>query len=137
MFSAATCMNTGSRSRACLGQISRQRIQVRRTGRTGFVDGHQVEYVEGGITRISVLNDAVKKMLRTLAKYERDNTEFLIGIVTFGEDTRLILPLSPASDVRFADLQAAGETPLAKALEITQNIIEDKSQIDSNKRQPK
>ena len=110
--------------------------EVRRTGKTGFVDGNQVEYVEGGITRISVLNSAVKKMLRTLAKYERDNTEFLIGIVTFGENTRLALQLSPASDDRFTDLQAAGETPLAKALEITQNIIEDKSQVPSRSYKP-
>lgn len=109
---------------------------VQRTGRTDVVDGKQVEYVEGGITRIAVLNEAVKKMLRTLAKYERDNTEFLIGIVTFGEDTRLVLPLSPASDVRFADLQARGSTPLAKALEITKKIIEDKTQVPSRAYRP-
>ena len=110
--------------------------EVRRTGRTGFVDGNQVEYVEGGITRISVLNEAVKKMLHTLAKYERDATEFLVGIVTFGADTRLILPLSPAGDVRFSDLQADGETPLAKALEITKGIIEDKTQVPSRSYRP-
>ena len=28
IFSAAACMKTGSRSRACLGQMSRQRIQL-------------------------------------------------------------------------------------------------------------
>lgn len=110
--------------------------EVRRTGRTDFVDGNQVEYVEGGITRISVLNEAFKKMLHTLAKYERDATEFLVGIVTFGADTRLLLPLSPAGDVRFTDLQADGETPLAKALEITKKIIEDKAQVPSRSYRP-
>lgn len=110
--------------------------EVRRTGQTGFVDGNQVEFVEGGITRISVLNVAVKKMLHTLAKYERDATEFLIGIVTFGADTRLLLPLSPAGDVRFTDLEADGETPLAKALEITKKIIEDKGQVPSRSFRP-
>jgi uncharacterized protein YegL len=110
--------------------------EVRRTGQTGFVDGNQVEFVEGGITRISVLNEAVKKMLHTLAKYERDATEFLIGIVTFGADTRLLLPLSPAGDVRFTDLEADGETPLAKALEITKKIIEDKGQVPSRSFRP-
>lgn len=110
--------------------------EVRRTGRFGFEDGHKVEYVEGGITRISVLNDAVKKMLRTLAMYERDATEFLVGIITFGADTRLILPLSPAGDVRFSDLQANGETPLGKALDLARQVIEDKEQVPSRAYRP-
>lgn len=110
--------------------------EVRRTGRTDIVDGHSVEYVEGGITRISVLNDAVKKMLKTLAKYERDTTEFLVSIITFGEDTRLVLPPSPASDVRFTDLQASGNTPLDKALDITKTLVEDRSQIPSRSYRP-
>ena len=110
--------------------------EVRRTGQIDIVDGKRVEYVEGGITRISVLNDAVKKMLRTLAKYEREATEFLVGIITFGADTRLILPLSPASDVRFTDLQASGDTPLGKALDIAKQIIEDKGQVPSRAYKP-
>lgn len=109
---------------------------VHPTGRTGFVDGHEVEFVEGGITRISVLNDAVKKMLRTLSKYERDATEFLVSIVTFGEETHLLVPPSPASDVRFSDLQAAGNTPLDLGLKIAKELIEDKAQIPSRSYRP-
>ena len=109
---------------------------VRRTGKTDTIDGQEVEYVEGGITRISVLNDAVKKMLQTLSKYERDATEFLVAVITFGEDTRLALPPSPASDVRFDDLQANGNTPLGKALDIAKNLIEDKNQIPSRSYRP-
>ena len=105
--------------------------EVRRTGRTGVVDGQNVEFVEGGITRISVLNDSVRKMLKTLAKYERDNTEFLVAIITFGEDVRLVLPPSPAADVRFTDLNANGNTPLGNALAIAKNLIEDRAQIPS------
>ncbi len=110
--------------------------EVRRTGQTGFVDGKQVEYVEGGITRISILNDSVKKMLRTLAKYEREATEFLVAIITFGADTRLVLPPSPAGDIRFADLQARGNTPLDKALDIAKQLIEDRNQIPGRSYRP-
>ena len=111
--------------------------EVRRTGRTGVVDGQNVEFVEGGITRISVLNDAVRKMLRTLSKYEREATEFLVAILTFGEDTRLALAPSPAADVRFTDLNASGDTtPLGKALEIAKNLIEDRAQIPSRAYRP-
>ena len=110
---------------------------VRRTGRTGVVDGQNVEFVEGGITRISVLNDAVKKMLRTLSKYERESTEFLVALLTFGVDTRLVLSPSPAADVRFSDLEAGGDnTPLGKALEIAKSLIEDRAQIPSRAYRP-
>ena len=109
---------------------------VRHTGRYGVEDGNNVEYVEGGITRIDVLNESVRKMLRTLAKYERDATEFLVAIITFGADTRLVLPPSPAGDVRFVDLEANGNTPLDKALGIAKTLIEDKSQIPSRSYRP-
>lgn len=106
--------------------------EVRRTGNYGVVDGNNVEFVEGGITRISVLNDAVRKMIRTFAKYERDATEFLVSIITFGDDTRMILPPTAASDVRFVDLVAAGDiTPLGKALTIAKTLVEDRTQIPS------
>ena len=110
--------------------------EVRRTGQIDIVGGKRVEYVEGGITRISVLNEAVRKMLRTLAKYERDATEFLFSIITFGADTRLALSPSPAGDVRYADLVASGNTPLEKALGIAKKLIEDKSQIPSRSYRP-
>lgn len=111
--------------------------EVRRTGQYGFVDGNNVEFVEGGIMRISVLNDAVRKMLRTFAKYERDATEFLVSIITFGDDTRMVLPPTAASDVRFTDLAAAGDiTPLGKALGIAKTLIEDKTQIPSRAYRP-
>ena len=110
--------------------------EVEHTGQYGFEDGHQVEYVHNGTPRISVLNDAVRKMLHTFARYERDATEFLIAIITFGEDTRLALPPSPASEVRFTDLVPCGETPLGRALEIAKELIEDKTQIPSRAYRP-
>ena len=110
--------------------------EVRRTGKTGIEDGQKVEYVEGGISRIDALNDAVKRMLAAFTKYERDETEFLISIITFGAETRLVLPPSPASDVRFSNLIANGETPLDQALKIAKNMIEDKSQIPSRSYRP-
>ncbi|OQC13283.1 MAG: von Willebrand factor type A domain protein [Lentisphaerae bacterium ADurb.Bin082] len=109
---------------------------VRRTGRRGVDDGCTVEYVENGIARIDVLNKAVKKMVRTFAQYERNETEFLVAIITFGEDTRLVLPPSPASDVRFTNLEANGNTPLGEGLSIAKKLIEDKNQIPSRSYRP-
>lgn len=101
-----------------------------------FVDGNNVEFVEGGITRISVLNDAVRRMLRTLATYERENTEFLVSIITFGADTRLLMAPVPARDVSFTDLRASGETPLGPALAVAKKLVEDREQIPSRAYRP-
>ncbi len=110
--------------------------EVRRTGQIDIVDGRRVEYVEGGITRISVLNEAVRKMVRTFAKYERDATEFLVAIITFGADTRLALPPSPAGDVRYTDLEASGNTPLKEAIGIAKKLIDDRNIIPSRSYRP-
>lgn len=110
--------------------------EVRRTGRYDVVDGNNIEYVEGGITRMDILNKAVRKMLKTFAHYEREATEFLLSIVTFGADTRLVLPPTPASDVRFTDLQPAGETPLKDALLIAKRLVEDRAQIPGRAYRP-
>ena len=100
-----------------------------RTGEFAFEDGQAVEYVRGGTMRITVLNKCVKRMLDTLASFERDATEFLVAIITFGADTRVALKPIRASEARFTPLTPAGDTPLGKALEVAKTLIEDRSQI--------
>ena len=102
---------------------------VERTGEYGFEDGQRVEYVRGGTMRISVLNKCVKKMLETLANCERDATEFVVAIITFGADTRVWLKPTRASEARFLPLTPAGDTPLGKALDVAKTLIEDREQI--------
>ena len=109
---------------------------VRETGQTGYEDGRQVRYVEGGISRISVLNNCVRKMINTFSRFERDSTELLVSIITFGADTRMTVPPTSASNVRFNDLQANGNTPLGQALDIAKTLIEDKTQIPSRAYRP-
>lgn len=110
--------------------------EVTRTGRTDVIDGNIVEYVDGGITRISVLNNSVRKMLKTLSKYERESTEFLVSIITFGLDTRLVLPPSQVARIHFDDLKADGNTPLGKALDIAKDLIDDRARIPSRSYRP-
>ncbi len=106
------------------------------TGEFAIKDGKRVEYANGGTMRISILNKCVKKMLGTLANFERDGTEFLVSIITFGDDTRMALEPTPASDVRFTTLHASGNTPLGRALDIAKTLIEDKTQIPSRAYRP-
>ena len=107
-----------------------------RTGKTVFKDGENWDIVEGGITRIQLLNEAVRKMLITLAKEETMGTEFLVSIITFGSDTRLQLPPTKAGSVNWTDLTTGGETPLGSALVLAKDLIEDKVKTPSRAWRP-
>jgi uncharacterized protein YegL len=108
----------------------------KRTGQTVFKDGKTWELVEGGTTRIQLLNEAVRKMLVTLAREESMGTEFLVSIITFGADTRLQLSPTKASIVSWTDLATDGETPLGSALALAKELIEDKERIPSRAWRP-
>ena len=98
----------------------------RRTGKTVFQDGKNWEIVEGGTTRIQLLNEAVRKMIVTLAKQEGMGQEFLVSIITFGGQARFHLQPSAAKEVQWRDLTTEGDTPLGEALLTAKDLIEDK-----------
>jgi uncharacterized protein YegL len=112
--------------------------EVIRTGQTGFVDGQEVEYVEGGKSRIDVLNEATRKMLATFKKEETQASEFLVSIIAFGGDkATLVSSPTPASQLAYSDLKQTGElTPLGSALGIAKGIVEDKEQTPSRAYRP-
>lgn len=107
-----------------------------RTGKTVFKDGKTWEVVEGGTTRIQLLNEAVRKMLVTLAREESMGTEFLVSIITFGAETRMQLAPSRAGMVNWTDLTTDGETPLGAALALAKELIEDKEKTPSRAWRP-
>ncbi|PIE52094.1 hypothetical protein CSA37_08555, partial [Candidatus Fermentibacteria bacterium] len=59
---------------------------TRRTGQTIFEDGQEWEIVEGGTTKTQLLNDAVKKMIDSFKEEEKMETEFLVSVITFGDE---------------------------------------------------
>jgi uncharacterized protein YegL len=107
-----------------------------RTGKTVFQDGKNWEVVEGGTTRIQLLNEAVHKMLVTLAKEESMGTEFLVSIITFGDQAQLQLPPTAARNVTWTDLTTNGETPLGAAVAVAKQLIEDKEKTPSRAWRP-
>ena len=100
---------------------------VVKTGKTGIVDGLEVEFVEGGTERITVLNESVKKMINKLETEENQNSTFLLSIIPFGGDRAndAIGPKS-AADTNFVDLTAQGNTPLGSAIDKATQLIEDR-----------
>jgi uncharacterized protein YegL len=111
--------------------------EVIHTGRTGFADGQEVEYVEGGKTRIDVLNEATRKMINTLKKGETQASEFLVSIIAFGgnEADDPIGPL-PAAQITYSNLNAEGLTPLGSALAKAKALVEDKEKTPSRAYRP-
>jgi uncharacterized protein YegL len=86
--------------------------------------------------KIDELNRAVKDMLATFAQEERMEREILVSIITFGGPARLHLAPTRASRVDFVELEADGHTPLAAAVKIAKDLVEDKTRIPSRAYRP-
>lgn len=110
--------------------------EVVRTGRKAIVDGQQVEYVEGGRSRIDLLNEAVRTMLANFKKEESQSTEFLVSVISFGGTATVIQRPASASASAFTHLTASGMTPLGSALNLAKNLVEDKESTPSRAYRP-
>jgi uncharacterized protein YegL len=109
---------------------------VRRTGQTVENDGQTWELVEGGTSKIQILNDAVRRMVDSFASEERMETEFTVSIITFGD--RVVQHLAPgaASSVNWTDMEADGCTAMGAAFSLAKRLIEDKEVIPSRAYRP-
>ena len=86
--------------------------------------------------KISSLNDAVRKMLRTFTKEESQANEFLVSIVTFGGTASLAYSPTPASELAYTNLSADAGTPLGAAIDVAKTLIEDREQTPSRAYRP-
>lgn len=107
-----------------------------RTGETVVTDGQTWQVVTGGVSRIQILNDAVRDMIAAFAREEQLDHEFLVSIITFGKSVSLHLPPTRASQVDWKTLAAAGETPLGEAIAKAKQLIEDKGTIPARAYRP-
>jgi uncharacterized protein YegL len=109
---------------------------VRRTGQTFENDGQTWELVEGGTTKIHILNDAVRRMVDSFAAEERVETAFLVSIITFGDRVAQHLTPGAASSVNWTDMKADGCTAMGAAFSLAKRLIEDKDVIPSRAYRP-
>jgi uncharacterized protein YegL len=109
---------------------------VSRTGQIVVDDGQTWELVQGGTTKIQILNEAVRKMIESFADEERMETEFLISIIVFGDGATQHLPPTPASSVKWADMTADGCTAMGAAFSLAKGLIEDKKVVPSRAYRP-
>ena len=109
---------------------------VRWTGQTVEDDGQTWELVEGGTSKIQILNDAVRRMVDSFAAEERMETEFLISIITFGDRAAQHLAPGAASSVNWTDMKADGRTAMGAAFSLAEMLIEDIEVIPSRDYRP-
>jgi len=86
--------------------------------------------------KIENLNKAVEDMLDTFAKEEKMETEILVSVITFGDQVKLYVPYTKASQVQWQGLQANGMTPMGTALKMAKAMIEDKETTPSRAYRP-
>ncbi len=106
------------------------------TGQTFYEDGQWWELVEGGTPKIQVLNEALKKMIRSFSRQENGETEILVTIITFGDRAELFRSPTPAHQIEWEDLTASGETAMGEAFQLTKKLIEDRKIISSRAYRP-
>ncbi len=109
---------------------------VRFTGETFFQDGKEWEVVEGGTSKMDLMNEAIKSMLNNFAESEKQELSILVTVITFGDDARLHLSPTVASAINWHDLEPNGETALGAALKMAKTMIEDKKIIPSRAYRP-
>ena len=109
---------------------------AKRTGKTFFKDGENWEIVEGGTSKMDQLNEAVQKMIETFKNEEKMELEIQVCIITFGDDAKLFLEPTKASQIQLSKIIADGETALGAALKMTKSMIEDKNVTPSRAYRP-
>ena len=108
----------------------------RSTGETVYKDGQMWNIVEGGTTKLAVLNKAIPEMIKTFTEEENRETEFLFSVVTFGDTVELKTPPCKVSESKWADLQSDGNTSMGAALRKVKAMIEDREIIPSRAYRP-
>lgn len=87
--------------------------------------------------KLTSLNAAVSEMIRTFADEDSLMAEIHVAVVTFGGAAAgLHIPLMPASDVAWTDIEAAGRTPLGSAYTMVREMIEDREVVPSRAYRP-
>ena len=109
---------------------------MRETGETIYDDGKLYRLVTGGVSRIQLVNDCCKKIIKSFSDLEKLETEIDVAIITFGTETKVHQKLQPASAVQWIDMPSSGETPLGDALVMAKNMIEDRAQIPGRSYRP-
>lgn len=86
--------------------------------------------------KIQALNHAVREMIETFQDESDLRAEIQVSVITFGGQSRVHLPLSPARAASWSDLGANGGTPMGAAFELVRQMVEDKTTVPGRAYRP-
>lgn len=85
--------------------------------------------------KIYTLNKAVSEMIDSF-KNETVDVDIQVAVITFGRECKVIQEYTNASDIKWQDLYADGNTPLGECLRLAKEMIEDKEITPSRAYRP-
>jgi len=87
--------------------------------------------------KIETINRAIAEMIACFAEEVDVRADIHVSVITFGKGgAKIHIPLQEAAKIQWIDMEAAGSTPMDKALELVAEIVEDKNQIASRDYHP-
>ena len=87
--------------------------------------------------KIQALNQAIQQMVSVFADEDDLRAEIHVAVITFGgAAASLHIPLTPAAQITWQDMPAAGGTPLGAALNLATALVEDRGQVPTRAYRP-
>jgi uncharacterized protein YegL len=86
--------------------------------------------------KIQALNHAVHEMIEAFQDESDLRAEIHVSVITFGGQAQSHMPLGPARDAAWNDLDASGGTPMGAAFDIARELVEDRTVITSRAYRP-
>jgi uncharacterized protein YegL len=81
--------------------------------------------------KITMLNNALREMISTLAGIKDIRGSFKVCVITFGNEVKVHQPLTDVGEITLDELTAFGRTPMGEAIDLLVSLIEDKTIVPS------
>lgn len=89
---------------------------ARSTGRTIQSDGHTYVIVEGGVSKLDLLNEGLSSFFEEIIDDETTDQRLELAIITFNDTVEIVQEPASPSNVAIPPLEARGETALVDAV---------------------
>lgn len=86
------------------------------TGRTMFVDGHEYNVVEGGVSKMDLLNEGLRDFYNEICADETTSQRLELSIITFNDYVQVVQEPALPENVVIPELRGDGDTALADAV---------------------
>lgn len=86
--------------------------------------------------KISSVNAAVRNMIAALSNIDDVRGQIKVCVIRFGSDVEIIQPLEKVENISWVDLKVEGVTSMGQALTLVNNMIEDKTIVETRSYTP-